>query len=79
MLYSFNKTAQTIEFVGAISDDGHFIEADEVKSLATLPSKDQLRAMLIGTLKGPINGFAGVVRGNLAGLIAILNAKADLG
>lgn len=79
VLFNFNKLSGTIEFVGAISADGRFIEAEEVKNLATLPSKEQLRAMVTGTLQGPISGFVGVVNGNLRGLITVLNARADLG
>ena len=35
----FAKLNPTLEFVGAISAEGKFLSADEVKSLATLPGK----------------------------------------
>ncbi len=36
-LANFAKASPTIEFVGAITADGAFISAEEVKALATLP------------------------------------------
>ena len=74
-LANFAKNSPTIEFVGAFSADGQFIGAEDVKSLASLPSKDQLRAMLIGTLSAPLSGFTGVLASNVRGLVNVLNAR----
>lgn len=79
VLFNFSKEAPHIEFVGAITSDGRLLPAEEVKSLATLPSKEKLRAMVVGTLKAPLSGFAAVTSGNLRGLITVLNAKAEQG
>lgn len=79
VLFNFSKEAPNIEFVGAITADGQLLGADEVKSLANLPSKEQLRSMVVGTLKAPLSGFAAVTSGNLRGLITVLNAKAEQG
>src|SRR5690606_34342993 len=38
-LANFAKTNPTLQFVGAISAEGTFLSADEVKTLADLPSK----------------------------------------
>lgn len=78
-LADFAKTQPTIEFVGAFASDGTFVSADDVKEIASLPSKDQLRGMLAGTLKAPLTGFVGVLSGNLRGFLNVLNAKADQG
>lgn len=74
-LANFAKTSPTIEFVGAFSADGQFLAAEDVKSLASLPSKDQLRAMLVGTIAAPLSGFTGVIAGNVRGLLNVLNAR----
>ncbi len=79
VLFNFSKQAPGLEFVGAITDEGLWLQADEVTSLANLPSKDQLRAMVVGTIKAPLSGFATVMSGNLTGLITVLNAKAEQG
>lgn len=76
-LAKFGKTETQLEFVGALTRDGQFLGPIEVKELASLPSKDQLRAQLIGTLSAPISGFATVLSANLRGLINVLSARAD--
>lgn len=76
VLANFAKTNPSLQFVGAISPDGTFMAADEVKALATLPSKTQLIAGIINTLKGPVNGVTSGLAGNLHGLLDAVAAKA---
>lgn len=73
----FARKNPTIEFIGAITEDGTFMGADDVKALAALPSKDQLRAILAGMLAAPLSGFVSVVSGNLKGLLYVMNARAN--
>src|SRR5688572_29164047 len=40
VLHTFAKTNPSIQFVGAITADGTFMNADDVKALAVLPSKN---------------------------------------
>jgi large subunit ribosomal protein L10 len=74
-LANFAKTNPSLEFIGAISVDGKFMTADEVKALATLPSKTQLIAGIINTLNGPVNGVISGLGGNLHGLLDAIAAK----
>ena len=76
-LASFAKTEPQVEFIGGISADGSFISADDVKALAALPSKDQLRGMLVGTLAAPLSGFVNVMAGNVRGVLNVLNARSE--
>lgn len=76
-LATFAKTEPQIEFVGAFTADGQLILADDVKALAALPSKDQLRSMLVGTIAAPISGFVGVLSGNVRGVLNVLNARSE--
>ena len=75
-LHAFAKLNPTLEFVGAISAEGKFLDADSVKALAVLPSKDQLIASLINTLNSPVRGVMSGLTGNLHGLLQGLEAKA---
>lgn len=76
-LHAFAKKNPTLEFVGAITDEGQFIEAGDVKALANLPSKEQLRGMLVGTISAPLSGFVGVMSGNVRGVLNVLNARSE--
>jgi large subunit ribosomal protein L10 len=76
-LADFAKKNPSIQFVGAYTTDGVFVGADEVKSLAALPSKNQLIAGLINTLNSPVNGIMSGLSGNLHGLLQGLEAKAS--
>ncbi len=75
-LHTFAKTNPSLEFVGAITAEGKFIDAASVKTLAVLPGKNQLIAGLINTLNAPVNGVMGRLGGNLHGLLQGLEAKA---
>jgi large subunit ribosomal protein L10 len=75
-LAAFAKQNPSIEFVGAISAQGKFISADEVKALATLPGKDQLIAQVIATLTSPLNDVLSSLSGNLHALLDGVEAKA---
>lgn len=69
VLNTFAKANPTLEFVGAITGEGKFIGADEVKALADLPSKDQLIAQVVATLLSPVNDVVNGLSGNLHALL----------
>ena len=72
----FAKTQPTLEFVGAFSGEGKFLSADEVKALATLPSKNELIAQVIATLTSPVNDVMNGLSGNLHALLDGVEAQA---
>jgi large subunit ribosomal protein L10 len=76
-LAAFAKTNPTLEFIGAFTADGAFIGPEDVKALASLPSKEQLRGMLVGTIAAPLSGFVNVLSGNVRGVLNVLNARAE--
>jgi len=73
-LNTFAKANPTLEFVGAITAEGLFINADSVKDLAGLPSKNQLIAQVIATLLSPVHDVTNALSGNLH---ALLDGVAD--
>lgn len=75
-LDTFAKKNPSIEFVGAITAEGRFIDANSVKDLAGLPSKNQLIAQVIATLQSPVNDVTNALSGNLHALLDGVSAKA---
>lgn len=73
---NFAKLNPTLEFVGAISAEGKFLTAEEVKALATLPSKEVLIAQVVATLTAPLNDSVNALSGNLHALLDGVAAKA---
>lgn len=69
----FAKEHPALEALGAINQEGHRFDADEVKRLAELPSREELTAQLVGTIAAPLSGFVNVLQGNLRGLVNVLN------
>ena len=57
--------------------DGKMIDAEGVKNLAKLPSKEVLLAQVLGGLNAPITGFANVLNVTMKGLVVSLNAIAE--
>lgn len=75
-LAAFAKTNPSIEFVGAITAEGKFLTSDEVKALATLPSKETMIASVIATLTSPLNDSLRGLSGDLHALLDGVEAKA---
>lgn len=57
--------------------DGKRVTEAQVKSLAALPSKQQLLAQLGGALQAPMAGFLGVLNGLLYSMVGALEALKD--
>ncbi len=53
--------------------DGEFLSEAKVKQLAELPSKDELRAKVVGTIAAPLYGLVNVMQGNLRNLVYALD------
>jgi len=74
-LANFAKTHPAIDLKGAFDNNGEVMDEAQVKQLASLPSKDQLRGQLVGTIAAPLSGFVNVLSGNIRGLVNVLNAR----
>jgi large subunit ribosomal protein L10 len=76
VIANFAKTNPSLEFVGAISAEGKFLSADEVKSLATLPGKNELIGQVVAMLLSPVNDVTNALSGNLHALLDGVRDKA---
>ena len=75
-LVEFSKKHEALE-VKAGFVDGKVLDANEIKQLAALPSREELVAKALGGLNAPISGFVHVLNANLRGLAIVLNAIAE--
>jgi large subunit ribosomal protein L10 len=76
ILSTFAKTHPALQFAGAFSGEGKLLSADEVKSLASLPSKNQLIAQVVAQLLSPVHDVTNALSGNLHALLDGVEAKA---
>lgn len=57
--------------------DGQLLDPAQVEAFAELPSREQLYAMLLSAMNGPVRSVAGVLQGVIRKLIGTLQAVAD--
>jgi len=74
--HEFAKTNKKLILSGGYISQ-KYLNADQIKALAILPGKDQLRAQLIGTMNAPVSGFVNVINGNLRGLVTVIKAISE--
>lgn len=60
VLSKIAKEAEALEFKGAIVE-GDFYDVDGIKSLASIPSREELISKLLGSLQSPITNLARVL------------------
>lgn len=57
--------------------DGGKVDVNGVKELASMPSKEELIAKMLGSLQAPLTNFVGVLTAMPRGLVCALNAIAE--
>lgn len=60
ILSNIAKEAEALEFKGAVVE-GNFYDVDGIKSLASIPSREELISKLLGSLQSPITNLARVL------------------
>ena len=73
LLVDFGKTNQALAAKGGLVDGG-VLAGTEVAALADLPSKEVLRAMLLGVLQAPSRNLVTVLNAKAASILNVLNA-----
>ncbi len=71
----FAKANQKLVILGGALD-GNRLDAEGVKSLATLPSLDELRAKILGMLSTPATRIAGVLQAPAGAVARVIGAHA---
>lgn len=76
IIQNFAKTHEALNVFGGILE-GKFVGREKILELAKLPSREELLAKVLGSIKAPVSGFVNVLAGNLRGLVCVLNAIKD--
>jgi len=71
----FFKDKKKGEIVAAALD-GQLLSAEDAKALATLPSKEELYAKMLGCINSPATGIAGAVNAVMSSLVRAIDAVA---
>ncbi len=77
ILADFQKEHEHLQIKAGLVE-GQPVTADEVKRLASLPSREQLLSQALGLMQAPLQGFAGAIDGllyQMAGAIDALRAQ----
>ena len=56
--------------------DNAYVDKKGVEALATMPSKEELVAKMLGSMQAPLSNFAGVLTNLLSGIVRVLNGIA---
>jgi len=76
ILTEFVKTQPQLEIkVGLIQ--GRVTLPEEIKALATMPSREVLLGQILGAIQGPAQQLAGVIQSGLQQVVGLINARAD--
>ena len=73
LLAEFGKTQEGLKIVGGLLDGKILSKADAV-AMSKLPSREELLAKLVGSMKAPVSGFHGVLHGVLSKFVRTLDA-----
>lgn len=68
----FSFKNEHLKILGGVFEK-EFIDTEKVVALAKIPSRQELLAKFVGTIKAPISGFANVLQGNIKGLLYVLS------
>jgi large subunit ribosomal protein L10 len=76
VIYKLGKEYEGLTLKGGIMD-GRLFGAEEAIQLAQIPSREELLAKLVGSMKAPISGFHGVLYGTMRQFVGTLQAVVD--
>ncbi len=74
VLVDYAKENEKFEIKGGVIE-GEIVDLDSIRKLAALPSRQELRGMLAGTLQAPLRNLAGTLHALLGHLRNALDAR----
>ena len=77
VLANFAKNHGALNLMGGFSDLGAALSEEEVKSLAAMPSRDELIAQVVAQLLSPVTDSISGLSGGLPDILSGLEAKAN--
>jgi large subunit ribosomal protein L10 len=78
VLKDYAKKNDKVKVKGGAVRSG-ILDAKGVEAMADLPTKDQIRAQVIGALQGPAQNIFGTITAPLRELVQVLQARAEQG
>lgn len=75
-LTTFAKAHAALDLKGGLVEN-QVVDAAGVKAIASLPSREELLAKLLGTMLDPLTGFARVLNGPVEAFARVTQAVAD--
>lgn len=74
-VFEFSEKNKNLKILGGLieSQKDNFLLADYIVELAKLPSKEELLARLVGSIKAPVSNFVYALNYNLKGLVYLLS------
>lgn len=76
LVAEFSKENEALKIVAGVLER-KMVDASAIKALSKLPSKQQLIASVVGSIRAPLSGLVTVLNGNLRGLVTVLGAIKD--
>ena len=61
ILYNFAKKAEALELKAGVVE-GVYYDAEQIKSIAAIPSREELLSKFLGSIQSPITNFARVIK-----------------
>ncbi len=77
VLAQFSKKQPALQLVCGFTATGEALDTAGITALAALPSKQQLRGMLVSTIAAPLSGVVGVLSGNVRSVLFALKARQE--
>ncbi len=77
VLAAFAKTHKALSIAGGFNDLGNALSEAEVKTLAAMPTKDELIAQVVAQLLSPVTDSISGLAGGISGIVSGLEAHAN--